>query len=60
MKKTLIVAATVVGALLARRKLEQQRAEKDLYAAAEAGQSRQRGKPVGAREAWAAATDTRP
>lgn len=54
MKKVLVLAAAVLGAGYAKRKVEQQRSEKDLHAATNRmGRSSQAGQAG----AWAAATD---
>lgn len=55
MKKVLVLVAAAAGAVYARRKVEQQRSEKDLHAAT----SRMGGAPklAGAGGAWAAASD---
>lgn len=55
MKKVLVLVAAVAGAAYARRKVEQQRSEKDLHAAT----SRMGSAPTmhSAGGAWAGATD---
>ena len=58
MKKLLALAAVAFGAAYAQRKMEQQRSEKDLFAAASAGKtSAKQNQP---KDVWAAATDSRP
>lgn len=54
MKKVLVLVAAAVGAVYARRKVEQQRSEKDLHAATSRMSSTP--KPAGG-GAWAEATD---
>lgn len=58
MKKLLALAAAAAGAVYVQRKLEQQRSEKDLYAAANAGRARA-ADPAPPKDVWAAATDSR-
>ncbi|WP_435201543.1 DLW-39 family protein [Janibacter sp. GS2] len=56
MKKVLVLVAAAVGAAYARRKVEQQRSEKDLHAAtSRMGTSGSSAGSAGG--AWAAATD---
>ncbi|HIZ98030.1 MAG TPA: DLW-39 family protein [Candidatus Janibacter merdipullorum] len=52
MKKVLVIVAAAAGAAYARRKVEQQRSEKDLHAA-----TSRMGRTSGTTNAWAAATD---
>ncbi|MEK4242561.1 DLW-39 family protein [Janibacter sp. FSL W8-0316] len=54
MKKVLVLVAAAAGAVYARRKVEQQRSEKDLHAATSRMSSTP--KPAGG-AAWAEATD---
>ena len=58
MKKFLALAAAAAGAVYVQRKIEQQRSEKDLYAAANAGRTRA-ADPAPPKDVWAAATDSR-
>ena len=58
MKKLLALAAAAAGAVYVQRKLDQQRSEKDLYAAATAGRTRA-ADPAPPKDVWAAATDSR-
>lgn len=53
MKKVLVLVAAVAGAAYARRKVEQQRSEKDLHAAT----SRMSSTPKSSGGAWAAVSD---
>lgn len=59
MKKILALAAVAAGAAYARRKIEAQRSERDLYAAAAAGGQRGGTASAPPRDVWAAATDSR-
>ena len=54
MKKVLVVVAAALGAAYAKRKVEQQRSEKDLFAATSRMGTTS---PTGTSTAWAAATD---
>ncbi|WP_156466086.1 DLW-39 family protein [Janibacter sp. Soil728] len=55
MKKVLVLVAAAAGAAYAKRKIEQQRSEKDLHAATSRMGSIP--KPAGSGGAWAAASD---
>ncbi len=57
MKKVLVVAAAAVGAAYAKRKVEQQRSEKDLHAATSRMGNTPKPSAGTTGGAWAAATD---
>ncbi|MDN5717747.1 MAG: DLW-39 family protein [Janibacter sp.] len=55
MKKVLVLVVAAAGAAYAKRRIEQQRSEKDLHAATSRMSSTP--KPTGTGGAWAAASD---
>ncbi len=57
-KKLVLVAATVLAGIYAKRRIERQRVEQDLYSAATSPRRPAGAGKTGAGNAWSAATDS--